>query len=67
MKVTILLESDNSFKTFHSDKILFLSDWLSAVNEATQSEFKGIESIAAEHTDGSISWSDPDEKELPLW
>lgn len=67
MKVTITLENENTTATFTSKKVLFLSDWLSVVNDATQSEFKGIESIAAEHTDGSVSWSNENERMLPLW
>lgn len=66
MKVTITFESENRSKTFVSHKVLFLSDWLTVVDDATRSEFKDIQGIAAEHSGGLIAWS-KEEEELPLW
>ena len=66
MKVTICFEGENTTNTFESTNVLFLTDWLTVVNEATRSEFKGIEGIAAEHSGGLISWSKDDEVQM-LW
>lgn len=65
MKVTITFENGHNSKTFISNKVLFLSDWLTVVDDATRSEFLGTEGIACERSNGQVVWSNA--KELPLW
>jgi len=62
MQVTITLEKDQVTKIFQASEVLFLSDWMSLMAEATRSEYNNVINVAVEHANGSMSWScDPDD------